>query len=99
MPFGADTVLILDIRDGVWDLYGKPKGEPREEIDYDAEYLIDGNKVGKIHATGATTYRWSVDGERLTLEWLKSTEPPYKGIPDEVFVRALYQTDEFTKSG
>lgn len=96
-PFAADTVLILEIEEPTWNLYGKPKGEPRQEIDYDANYALHGNKVEVIHATGSTTFRWFVDGDTLTLEWLKSTQAPYKGIPDEVFQRALYMTEEFTK--
>jgi hypothetical protein len=27
------TVLVLEIRDGDWDLYGQPRGGQREEID------------------------------------------------------------------
>jgi hypothetical protein len=94
-PIAASTTLILDLHDGEWDLYGKPRSGPREEIDYDAEYVVKGDRVEKIHATGVTTYRWSVDGNTLALEWLSSTEPPYKGIPDEVFSRALYMTQPF----
>ena len=96
-PFAAGTTLILDIKEGEWDLYGKPRGTPRQEIDYDAEYVVNGGTVDKIHATGASTYRWSVDGDTLTLEWLDSTEPPYQGIPDEVFSTALYMTSDFTR--
>jgi hypothetical protein len=98
-PFAVETTLILDIKDGEWDLYGKPRGQPRQEIDYDAEYVVRGNEVDKVHATGATTYRWSVDGDTLTLEWLQSTEPLYEGIPDEVFSRALYMTRDFKRQG
>jgi hypothetical protein len=94
-PIAASTTLILDLHHGEWDLYGKPRSGPREEIDYDAEYVVKGDRVEKIHATGVTTYRWSVDGDALALEWLSSTEPPYKGIPDEVFSRALYMTQPF----
>jgi hypothetical protein len=54
-------------------------------------------RVEKTHATGVTTYRWSVDGDTLTLEWLSTTEPPVEGIPDEVFGRALYMTQPFTR--
>jgi hypothetical protein len=96
-PIAARTTLILDLHNGEWDLYGKPKSGPREEIDYDAEYVVKGDRVEKIHATGVTTYRWSVDGDALALEWLSSTEPPYKGIPDEVFSRALYMTQPFMR--
>jgi hypothetical protein len=96
-PFTADTSLILDIKGGEWDLYGEARGQPRQEIDYDAGYAVRGNEVDKVHATGATTYRWSVDGDTLTLEWLRSTEPPSNGIPDEVFSRALYMTEDFER--
>jgi ABC-type transport system substrate-binding protein len=98
-PIPATTVLILDIREGEWDLYGKATGEPRVEIDYDAGYAVRGDEVDKVHATGATTYRWSVDGDTLTLEWLRSTEPPSEGIPDEVFSRVLYMTRDFERQG
>jgi hypothetical protein len=32
-PVSEEMVLILDIHDGEWDLYGKPKGGARQEID------------------------------------------------------------------
>jgi hypothetical protein len=98
-PFPDDTVLTLDIHEGEWNLYGEPKGGARQEIDYDAEYVVNGNEVKKIHATGETTYRWSVQGDTLTLEWLKSTEPPFEGVPDEVFGTALYMTTDFERQG
>ena len=96
-PVADSTTLILDLHDGEWDLYGKPRSGPREEIDYDAEYAVKGDKVTKIHGTGATTYRWSVDGDALKLEWLSTTEPSSEGIPDEVFGRALYMTQRFMR--
>jgi len=98
-PIAAPTALVLEIKEGQWNLSGTSKGEPRFQIDFDAEYVVDGNKVDKIHATGVTTFGWSVDGDTLTLKWLETTEPPYKGIPDEVFQRALYMTADFEKQG
>jgi hypothetical protein len=97
IPFKPEMTLILDIHNGEWNLYGKPRGKPREEIDFDAEYVIEGSRVEKIHATGVTTFGWSVSGDVLSLEWLKTTEPSYKGTPDEVFQRALYMTEDFTQ--
>jgi len=95
-PFQGETVLILDVKDE-WDLYGESEGGPREEIDYDAEYLVKGDTVKVTHSTGSTTHRWSVDGDRLTLEWASTTQPAFNGVPDEVYQRALYMTAEFTK--
>ena len=37
-------------------------------------------------------------GDRLTLEWVSTTQPDYNGVPDEVYQRALYMTSEFTRA-
>jgi hypothetical protein len=91
------TELILDIGDGEWDLYGETDGGPRVEIDYDAEYAVEGDQVVFTHSDGANTYQWSLDGDTLTLEFVDSTLPPYAGIPEEVFQSALYETSTFTR--
>jgi hypothetical protein len=96
-PIPTTTILLLHLKDGKWDLYGRPTTGPRQEIDYNATYVVKGDEVEKMHATGTTTYRWSVNGKTLTFEWLRSTEPPTKGIPDEVFSRALYMTQPFAR--
>ena len=95
-PFEGETVLILDVKDE-WDLYGESDGGPRQEIDYDAAYKVDGDEVTVTHSTGSTTHRWSVEGDRLTLEWDSTTQPPYNGVPDEVYQRALYMSADFTR--
>ena len=91
--------LVLVITPKEWDLYGKPKGKPRVEIDYDARYGVKGGTVDKIHSTGVTTLRWSVQGRKLTLRWRKTTEPPSAGIPDKVYQHALYMTRSFSRVG
>ena len=91
--------LVLVITPKEWDLYGRPKGKPRFEIDYDARYAVKGSTVDKIHSTGFTTLRWSVQGRKLTLRWLKTTEPRVAGIPDKVFQYALYRTRSFSRVG
>jgi hypothetical protein len=69
------------------------------EIDYDARYVARKSTLDKIHSTGFTTLRWSVKGRGLTLRWVKTTEPPYAGIPDKVFQYALYMTRSFSRTG
>ncbi len=97
-PFSKVTVLQLSIEDGQWNLYGESEGG-REPIDYDAEYEIAGDTVTFHHSDGSNTHRWTVDGDTLSLEFVKSTLPAYHGIPDEVFQRALYMTEGFTRQG
>jgi hypothetical protein len=98
-PLTEPMSLVLVITPKEWDLYGRPKGKPRFEIDYDARYAVKGSTVDKIHSTGFTTLRWSVQGRKLTLRWLKTTEPPVAGIPDKVFQYALYMTRSFSRVG
>jgi hypothetical protein len=95
-PIKSDTVLILHIGED-WDLYGRYNGGPKKEIDYDADYAVRGNKVEVMHSEGSQFHRWSVDGDTLKIEWLRTTLPPYKGIPEEVFQRTLYMTEEFKR--
>ncbi len=98
-PFRRDTVLTLTIENGAWDLYGAAAGGQPKPIDYDAEYEIDGDTVVFHHSDGSNTYRWSIVGDTLTVEFVDSTLPGYRGIPEEVFQRALYMTEDFTRQG
>ena len=98
-PITRPMSLVLVVTPKEWDLYGKPKGKPRVEIDYDARYVVKGRTVDKIHFSGMTTLRWSVNGRKLTLRWVKTTEPPNMGIPDKVFQYALYMTRNFSRVG
>ena len=97
-PLTKSMAMVLVISPTGWDLYGKPRGKPRVEIDYDAEYVVNGKVVSKIHAAGFTMFRWSVNSRKLSLRWLKTTEPPYRGIPDKVFQYALYMTQSFSRA-
>ena len=96
-PFTEDTVLTLTVEDGAWDLHGASDGGEPQPIDYDAEYEITGDTVVFHHSDGSNTYRWEVQDDTLRLHFVKSTLPGYQGIPDEVFQRALYMTEPFTR--
>lgn len=96
-PFSDNTLLTLTIENGAWDLYGESGGGQPQPIDYDADYEIDGNTVTFHHSDGSTTYNWEVDGDTLRLDYAESTMPPYNGVPDEVYQRALYMTAPFTR--
>ena len=49
------------------------------------------------HSDGSTTYGWEVDGDTLRLAYAESTLPSHNGVPDEVYQRALYMTETFTR--
>ena len=51
--------------------------ETRVEIDHNVKYVVEGSTLDMIYSTGFTTLRWSVKGRKLTLSWVKTTEPPY----------------------
>ena len=86
-PIAEPMSLILVITSKQWDLYGKPRGKPRVEIDYDAAYAVKPGTVDKIHSSGFTTLAWSVKGRTLTFAG-STTEPPSMGIPTRSFIRA-----------
>jgi hypothetical protein len=94
----APTELILKIGEGTWDLYGQPEAGAREEIDYDAQYEVDGDIVVVSHEGDSNTYRWSVNDHLLSLSWIRTTYEPHEGIPEEVFQRALYMTADFHRT-
>jgi hypothetical protein len=91
------TALILDVGDD-WDLYGHGQGESRKEIDYNAEYVVEGDEVVVNHSEGSNTFRWSVNGDVLKLTWLQTTFASDTGVPEEAFQRALYMTAEFRRT-
>ena len=63
------------------------------------QYEQDGTRVVASYDGDSNTYRWSVDGDYLTLTWQKTTFPRHIGIPEEVFQRALYMTARFKRVG
>jgi hypothetical protein len=98
-PFSGETVLVLSIEGGQWNLDGESEGKSPAPIDYDAAYEINGDTVTFHHSEGSNTHRWSIDGDTLRLQFVRGTLPLYKGVPDEVFQRALYMTAPFTREG
>lgn len=108
----AALVLEIDTRDYAypldWHLFAEPvAGSRKTMIDYlqagsaggGLQYEQDGDQLVVSHEGDSNAYRWSVDGDSLTLTWLKTTNPPHMGIPEEVYQRALYMTAKFKRVG
>jgi hypothetical protein len=114
-PIGkTPTPLSLEIDTRVafypldWYLFAEPKTAPKRLIDYrmqdegptgGIQYEQDGDQVVVSHEGDFNAYRWSIDGDNLTLTWEKTTYPRQAGIPEEVFQRALYMTATFKRVG
>jgi len=93
----AETVFVLEVQDGRWDLFREEDGAAAEPLDYDATYEVDGDTVVVSHEGDTNTYRWSVEGDTLTIEWIETTYPDLGGVPEEVFQRAFYQSGTFER--
>lgn len=96
-PPAESNVFILEADSGQWDLSWEPDEGVARKIDFGATYEVDGDTVVVSHEGDYNTYRWSVDGDSLELEWLDTTYGDYQGIPEEVFQRAFYQSALFQK--
>lgn len=93
----SETVFVLELRDGRWDLYREQDEGAAEPLDYDATYEVDGDTVVVSHEGDSNTYRWSVEGDTLTIEWIETTYPDLGDVPEEVFQRAFYQSGTFER--
>ncbi len=61
-------------------------------------YTLSGHRITlrPIDATCASLFDWAVSADQLTLAFVSDDCPPYRGTPDEVFMRALYTSAPFT---
>jgi len=88
--FADSNVFTLRILGGRWVQYWSKNGGTDEDND-DGAYSISADTVTISHGSlGSDTYRWSVQGDTLTLTFLSDTFAPTDGIPEEVFQRAFY---------
>ncbi len=92
----SEPSFLLEIGEE-WDMYLEDADGVRTPVDYDAEYDIEGDEVTFHHSEGDYTYRWTVEGDTLTLEFVDTTAGSVGGIPEEVYQRALYETATFTR--
>ena len=66
----------------------------------DQEFLlVTGNQleITAQDTAGTTSYRWTVVGDTLDLDYVGTTEPAVKGVPAEAWQRVLYTSGAFTR--
>jgi hypothetical protein len=93
-----DLVITLRIEAGQWTAY-RAAGSGAPTVNDRGTYTVDGDTLlYRPNSGGLNTYRWSVTGDQLTLTFVSTTEPDYKGIPNDVFQRAFYTTVAFHRA-
>jgi hypothetical protein len=88
----------ITFEDGVFTTHAAADGGANQGLDNGSYEVRDDRLILRPFSGGSTTYRFAVDGDSLSLELLVDTQAPYRGIPDEVFVRGIYLVAPFTKS-
>ena len=56
---------------------------------------VEGRQVRFVLAECASTFRWTANDDRLTLDLVKDTCPDYLGTPDAAYMTALYTVAPF----
>ena len=87
-----ESVFTLRILNGRWVEYWSKDGGPYEEND-SGPYAITGDEVTISHSDpGSDTFKWSVDGDTLTLKFVSDTFPAGGGIPERVYQTGFYES-------
>ena len=72
-------------------------GEPLGVVDRQG-VQVNGRQVRFLASECASTYRWTANNDRLTLDLVKDTCPDYQGTPDAAYMTALYTAAPFARS-
>ena len=94
--FGESVALTLEVGGGFWTLSSSIDGGATAVTDR-GSFEVGGKQVTVLpNSGGENTFRWKVVGDELMLDLVATTEPPYEGVPAEVYQRGLYTTSPFT---
>ena len=97
--FGGSVDLTLEVGGGFWTLSSSIDGGATAVTDR-GTFEVDDQQVTVLpNSGGENAFRWKVAGDELSLDLVSTTEPPYEGVPAEVFQRGLYTAAPFTKDG
>ncbi len=89
----------LKLRAGQLTLLATMDGKSQGVEDRQA-YTVTRNQIAfaPLNSTCTSRFAWATSGERLRLTFLSDTCRPYKGTPDEVFMRSLYASAPFVRT-
>ena len=94
---GSSVELTLEIDSGYWTLYSGIDEQPRIVTDRGTFELYGKRVAVRPNSGGENIFRWKVAGDELALTLVSTTEPPYEGVPAEVFQSGFYATSAFTR--
>ena len=98
IPASGDLTLALEADAGSLDLHLVRTGQPEVLTDRE-DYRVDGDQLVlfPLGTTGSSRYTWDLDGDRLTLSFVSTGEPPFDSVPAEAYQRVLYTAVPFTR--
>ncbi len=94
---GRSVDLTLEVSEKFWTLYVGMDGQAGGLADRGTYELQGQRVVVQPNSGGKNVFRWTVTGNELALTLVSTTEPPYEGVPAEVFQSGYYATNAFTR--
>jgi hypothetical protein len=92
------TVFDLSVADGTWRLSSSRQGAPARVVDT-GRATISGDTVVVSHGGSSDdVFQWFVVGPSLRLQFDHTNIGPTAGIPEDVYQRAIYTTEGFTRA-
>jgi hypothetical protein len=93
--------LSLKFASPDYTLFGSPDGGELAPWDYGSSFTVEGDILTLMYSSsgGTTTFRWTIEGDRLELELLEDTQPDYLGLETDVWVAALFTSEPFVRVG
>jgi hypothetical protein len=98
LGFGHFNRVSVRIQGGFVDTIVQHNDMADDELVDRQTYELDGDRLVLTprEGEGTTVLRVVTAGDRLTLDFVSTSEPDYRGIPAEALLRALYTTSWFT---
>ncbi len=87
----------LTLENGRWAAIERRPDRPPVEGQV-GSFFVDGDHVVMTDPTGTRyVYRWTINGDTLTLDVLQNSAGPTDGVPDRVFQHLIYELQPFTR--
>jgi hypothetical protein len=91
--------LTLKFASPDYTLFGSADGGELVPWDYGSSFTVESDILTLVYSApgGTTTFRWTIEGDRLEFELLEDTQPDYLGLETDVWVAALFTSERFVR--